>query len=194
MDNTGEVLTPAVTVPIEQTADIAGEAIGAVLETEVITGGIGESLTDLDLSSIGEDIFSSGTQGEESFVTEESATDELDNVREELSEISEQDRLEKSESEIDSSEQLAILDATIAMLTVQRDALKEQLGGGVWAFMGELMKEFFSDTFPEANIESMTGEEIAKKSWKENARTQLRNIEKELSDLKEYRKQFVANN
>ena len=123
---------------------------------------------------------------------EESA---LDRAREELEEVKEEENDDFSEEEISIEDELALINETIRLLEIQRDALREQLGGNAFGIIGELVKFFIQNSITEEPISDTPNTPAGpSEAWKESARTQLRKIEVKISDLKMLRKRLVAKN
>ncbi len=197
MENAGEVITSTVAVPIQETVGVAGETITSAAEP-VVESVDTASPIEIPIEGLSEE--PEGLLGyEEDLQREDNPSEisedaQIEDARNELKEI-EEEQSEEQEGENESSEdeQLATLNETIRLLEVQRDALREQLGGGSFALIGEIVKYFISNSITDEPISETPNNTVGpSEAWKESARTQLRKIEVKISDLKKLRERLVA--
>jgi hypothetical protein len=194
MDNVGEVMTANVAVPV-RAPDISiepdmAEDIGGSLEPI-------EQETP-EFNSLEPQIDQESQEEVEDDISELELNDEeveLDRTREELEEVKEDENDDYSEEEKSIDDELALISETIRLLEIQRDALREQLGGNTFGIIVELVKFFIQNSITEEPISDAPNMPAGpSEAWKESARTQLRKIEVKISDLKMLRKRLVAKN
>ena len=195
MYNVGEVMAANVAIPV-QAPDVSiepgmAEDIGGSLEP-IIEQKTPEfnpfepQIAQESQEEVEEDIFEPEVKDEEA---------ELDRTREELEEVKEKEDDDYSEEEKSIEDELALISETIRLLEIQRDALREQLGGNAFGIIGELVKFFIQNSITEEPISDTPNTPAGpSEAWKESARTQLRKIEVKISDLKMLRKRLVAKN
>lgn len=190
-------MTSTIVTPIQQTAEIAGGTLESAVEP-VVESASNISFAETPIEGLPEeedDLFGfDGALNEEYDSAEVSEEAQMEEVREELEEIQE---VEEPEPEKDNGydEQLATLNETIRLLEIQRDALKEQLGGGLMTFFARLADYFFAETLmdrPSLVENSPIGQPT--EAWKEDVRFQLRTLETKIAELKQLRNRLVANN
>lgn len=178
----GEVMTPTIqSKPIMETGSLDGPIIDASTSLESVSDTIFETPA-LEAESEGED-------DELGSVDENS----LEKAREELEQIQEENKELEPEKDDGFDEALDTLNETIRLLEIQRDALKEQLGGGLVTFITKLADYFFAETLMDKS--SLVDESTIQpnEAWKERVRFQLRNIETKIAELKQVRDRLVAN-
>lgn len=166
-----------------------------IMEIEPIDVSIIDSPTNVE--SVSETIFETQaleveSEGED-YELENVDKESLDSAREELERIQEESKEPEPENDDGYDEQLATLDETIRLLEIQREALKEQLGGGLITFFTKLADYFFAETFMEKPSLVEGNAFQPNEAWKEKVRFQLRNIESKIAELKQLRDKLVAN-
>lgn len=197
MEDIGEVMTATIITPIQQTAEVTGETLGSVVEP-IVESAHNASFAEIPIEGLqegGDDFFGfDEALSEECDSAEVSEEEQIEDAREELKEITE---VEEPEPEKDDGydEQLATLNETIRLLEIQRDAIKEQLGGGLITFLARLADYFFAETLMEKpSLVENSPIDQPTEAWKEDARFQLRTLETKIAELKQLRGRLVANN
>ena len=203
MENTNSAVIAQVPISAPAGEVTASPIADSVSEVENFSEEIGSTFDlDSDTQDFGHNHFIELNEVEEHSVSglddgetfESSEEDQIEEAREELDDIM---KVEEYEPEKDDGyeEQIETLNATIRLLEFQRDALKEQLGGGIMSTIASLAKFFFEETLME-KTEAVEEKSIEgpSKSWKENAYLQLRKIEVKISELKQIRNSLVAKN
>ncbi len=214
MENTGEVMTASVAtnIAVDPVADVfeSGIEMDARITSyseqntnPAIEAGV-EVAYPAYFDALGEEsIFfddeTSMEDGEDSLTDNASYDDaakELEDAREELRNIEEDEKVNENEAEANENfrEQLETLNTTIRLLELQRDALRDQLGSTLSSVIGKVIKLLIVN--PSINESEERGAETVDgptEAWKDSAKSQLRNLEKKIFELKMQRGQLVAN-